>query len=94
MEEFMASLFIALTMPAQYGYSALPIFVNAALIHSVSPRRVRKMDESGKVRTDLVGPDAFEIVGCFITTGSGEEQTFAVTEEYGEVTGAIRDALR
>ncbi len=27
------------------------------------------------------------------TTGSGEEGTFPVAESYGEVTGAIRDAL-
>ena len=84
--------FIALTTPAQYGYEALPVFINAALIRSVGPRRIRKLSEDGKPLTG--GPEAHEVSGSWITTGEGDENTFAVAETYGEVTGAIRDALR
>lgn len=83
--------FIALTMPAAHEYDALPVFINAALIRSVNPRRVRRADAAER---NLNGPAAYEINGTYVTTGGAEDQTIAVTECYGEVTGAIRDAFR
>jgi len=87
----MSGLFIALTMPAAHGYDAVPIFVNASLIRSVNPRRVRKSDDAGRPMNG--GPEAHTIDGTWVCTGDGEEQTFPVTQSYGEVTGAIRVAL-
>lgn len=82
----MSAPFIALTMPAQGAFEAQPIFINAAQIRSVNPRWLRRPGENG-------GREAHDIVGTWICTGDGEEGTFPVTESYGEVTGAIREAL-
>lgn len=87
----MSGLFIALTMPAAYGFDEQPIFVNGSLIRSAHPRRVRLTGDDGKPMNG--GPEAYEIDGTWIVTGDGEEQTFPVVQSYGEVTGAIRDAF-
>lgn len=87
----MSGLFVALTMPAAHGFDEQPIFVNASLIRFVNPRRVRRLNPEGRPMNG--GPEAHMIDGTWITTGDDEEQTFPVTQSYGEVTGAIRDAL-
>lgn len=83
----MSSPFIALTMPMP-GFDPQPVFINALHIREVRRRWVRKQGSCG------TGPDVHDLTGSWITTGSGEDGTFPVVESYGEVTGAIRDALK
>ena len=82
----MTAPFIALTMPLA-GFDPQPVFVNALHIREVRPRWVRKDRVAGS------GPEAHDLNGAWVTTGTGEDGTFPVCESYAEVTGAIRDAL-
>lgn len=84
----MSTPFIALTMPLA-GFEPQPVFINALHIREVRPRWVRKPNIF-----NAKGPEAHDLSGSWITTGSGEEGTFPVCEEYAEITGAIRDALK
>ena len=77
----MSAPFIALTMPAVGALDAIPIFVNATQIRAVYPARLR------------TAAGDFEINGTYVVTDPGDEGTFRVTEGYGIVAGAIRDAL-
>jgi hypothetical protein len=88
----MSAPFIALNLADLGSFDGLPIFVNATLIRSVHPRRVRRKNEDG---SPMNGPirEIYEIVGTHVSVGDGEEGAFAVAESYGDVTGAIRDAL-
>lgn len=79
--------FIALTMPLP-GFDPQPIFINALHIREVRPRWVLKAGACGK------GPEVHDLVGSWVTTGTGEEGTFPVCEEYGVVCGAIKDVLK
>lgn len=79
--------FISLTMPLP-GFDPQPVFINALHIREVRHRWLRKTGAHG------AGPDAHNLDGSWITTGTGEDGTFPVCESYGEVTGAIRDALK
>lgn len=82
----MTAPFIALTMPLP-GFDPQPVFINALHIREVRPRWVRKVGACG------AGPEAHDLQGSWITTGTGEDGTFPVSESYGEVIGAIRSAL-
>ena len=69
------------------GFDPQPVFINALHIREVRPRWVRQAGSHGH------GPDFHDLAGSWITTGTGDDGTFPVCESYGEVTGAIRDAL-
>lgn len=84
----MSTPFIALTLPGMMGLGPQPIFINATAIRTVNPNWKRKPDHTGPATAE-----SYDLVGSWICVGSGEEGTFPVTESYGEVTGAIRDAL-
>jgi hypothetical protein len=78
--------FIALTMPF-FGFDDQPLFINALHIREVRRRWVRKDGASG------AGPEAYDLTGSWVTTGTGEDGTFPVCEEYYVVCDAINDAL-
>lgn len=82
----MSAPFIALTMA--HPITPMPIFINVQSIRSAHPRWVRQLGTSGPATTENHNED-----GTWICTGSGDDMTFNVVESYGEVTGAIRDAL-
>lgn len=84
----MSAPFIALTLQSFGGLGPQPIFINAALIRTVNQYWKRKADHTGPVT-----PDSFDCIGSWVCVGDGEDGTFGVAESYGEVTGAIRDAL-
>ena len=80
--------YIALTLAAIGVREPQPIFVNAIHIRTANPCWTRKPGTFGN------DPDDFELTGTWICVGSGDDGTFAVTESYGEVTGAIRDVMK
>ena len=84
----MSAPFIALTLPNVGGLGARPIFVNANRIQSVSQRFTLKPCHFGAANRD-----SYDETGSWVCFGTLEGGDIEVTETYGEVTGAIRDAL-
>lgn len=84
----MSAPFIALTMPATGGLADRPIFINATRIQSVSQSFTRKAGHTGSVTAE-----SYDETGSWVCFGTLEDGDIQVTESYGEVTGAIRDAL-
>lgn len=77
--------FIALTLKASASFEERPIFVNAHRIQCVSQCFVRMSENTQPM---------FEEHGSWVCFGTSEDGDIAVVESYGEVTGAIREALR
>lgn len=84
----MSSPFIALTLRAVGGLSDRPVFVNANRIQSVSQSFTRKQGGTGRATRD-----SYDETGSWVCFGTTEDGDIQVTESYGVVTGAIRDAL-
>lgn len=84
----MSAPFIALTLKSHGGLPERPIFVNASRIQCVSQRYVRKAGHTG-----VVTADSYDEVGSWVCFGTLQDGDIEVVESYGEVTGAIRDAL-
>lgn len=80
----MSAPFIPLTLIASGTLDDRPIFVNVNRIQCVSQRYVRMSENTQPM---------FEENGSWVCFGTLEDGDIAVTESYGEVTGAIRDAL-
>ena len=87
-ENQLTAPFIVLTLPASSGLPDRPIFVNANRIQSVSQRFVRKPGHTG-----LVTADSYDEIGSWVNFGTLQDGDIEVVESFGEVTGAIRDAL-
>lgn len=85
----MGAPFIVLTLSASSGLPDRPVFVNAGHIQSVSQRFVRKPGHTGPVSAD-----SYDEIGSWVCFGTLEDGDIQVTETYGEVAGAIRDALK
>ena len=84
----MTAPFIALTLAPTGGLPKRPIFINANRIQSVSQRFTRKAGHTGPVTSE-----SYDETGSWVCFGTIEDGDIMVTESYGEVTGAIRDAL-
>lgn len=84
----MSAPFIALTLAPSGGLPARPIFVNAARIQSVAQAFTRKAGHTGPVTAG-----SYDETGSWVCFGTMMDGDVQVTETYGEVTGAIRDAL-
>lgn len=84
----MSAPFIALTLPAYGGLPDRAVFVNAARIQSVSRSFTRKAGHTGPVTAE-----SYDETGSWVCFGTLQDGDIQVAESYGEVTGAIRDAL-
>lgn len=84
----MSAPFIALTLPSSGGLPERPVFVNAARVQSVSQSFTRKAGDTGPTTAD-----SYNETGSWVCFGTLEDGDIRVVESYGEVTGAIRDAL-
>lgn len=84
----MSAPFIALTLVPAGGLDERPIFVNANRIQSVSKRFTRKRGYNGPTTQD-----SYDETGSWVCFGTLEDGDVQVVESYGEVTGAIWEAL-
>jgi hypothetical protein len=84
----MTAPFIVLTLPATGGLPDRPIFVNASRVQSVSQSFTRKPGHTGPTTAD-----SYDETGSWVCFGTLQDGDIQVAESYGEVTGAIRDAL-
>lgn len=88
----MTAPFISLTLKPYGGLPARPVFVNAKRIQSVTQRFVRRDGHTGRVTPDNY-TEAYDEIGSWVCFNTLEDGDIEVLESYGEVTGAIRDAL-
>jgi hypothetical protein len=84
----MSAPFIVLTLPATGGLPDRPIFVNASRVQSVSQSFTRKAGHTGPTTAD-----SYDETGSWVCFGTLQDGDIQVSECYGQVTGAIRDAL-